>query len=903
MIPRTLQIKNFLSYGPELQTISFDSYHLICLSGKNGHGKSALLDAMTWALWGMARKTSAASRADQNLLHLGQSMMAVIFDFEVHNTHYRIKRCYEIVYGKPQTTLEFGIVNDQELVPLTDKTIRTTQERIDAAIGLDFDTFINSAFLRQGGANEFSKRAPKDRKEIITAILGLQTYDILRKAAVEKVKTATTQRITLLALQEKITKELEQVHAVSAQTQQLETQLASCITLHTELTSSLAGYAHQKQHLITQEKKRDVCLATTTQCTETMNRLKTELHTTRTAWRSTHRAQILCADPSALEQRKRDLLRSIEHHSALQQKIFALKEEVLVTRESLQQCTHELSTQEHTQQRDTLLLLERLKAELALTTTALDRMERDVKTYQLEITQHDALIEKTSMQCAESPAIQQQLTQQRALFEKRKEAYQRLATLGNMLRTELATIQQKMHLSQDKEDPSCPLCEQNLSATRRRFLITKLTAQAHNVNHRCERLKRILPLLKQALITEHETIQALQQKVDSYVALQHTLETTHNKRNELIQKRDDYQLQIHDIHSKQISLRDAIDLQTKTLHAASDNAVINALKAKQQTITTHLQTLTQQATKISYDQLAHEKAVLELKQLDQQLHNQDAIKQQMAWQNERKNNIAHLCTQLKQQKITHALLETELTTYANLEQQRILLESKEREVTQQIHAHSLQKETLLQEKGRLESEDKKLRTLADEHKQQELVILSLDEHIQDYQAIAQAASKDGIQALLIEDAIPEIEQEANALLSKLTNNQAHISIESLRDLKNGNSKETLDINISDAAGIRPYELFSGGEAFRIDFALRIAISKLLARRAGTALQTLIIDEGFGSQDEEGLSLMMDAMYKIQDDFAKVIIVSHLPSMKDQFPVHFIVEKNAQGSFVSVIEQG
>ena len=50
--------------------------------------------------------------------------------------------------------------------------------------------------------------------------------------------------------------------------------------------------------------------------------------------------------------------------------------------------------------------------------------------------------------------------------------------------------------------------------------------------------------------------------------------------------------------------------------------------------------------------------------------------------------------------------------------------------------------------------------------------------------------------------------------------------------------------------------FSGGEAFRVDFALRIAISSLLARRAGTSLQTLIVDEGFGSQDAEGLQLIM-----------------------------------------------
>jgi exonuclease SbcC len=163
--------------------------------------------------------------------------------------------------------------------------------------------------------------------------------------------------------------------------------------------------------------------------------------------------------------------------------------------------------------------------------------------------------------------------------------------------------------------------------------------------------------------------------------------------------------------------------------------------------------------------------------------------------------------------------------------------------------------------------------------------------------------RDGIQALLIEEVIPEIEQEANRLLSKLTDNKSQIFIESLRDLKKGGVKESLDIHISDASGIRPYEMFSGGEAFRIDFSLRIAISKLLARRAGTALQTLIIDEGFGSQDEEGLQRLMDAIHAIQKDFSRIIVVSHLHALKDNFPVHFIIQKGALGSSVQVEERG
>src|SRR5947209_12315412 len=94
MIPVKLQIKNFLSYGSQVQTINFEPYQLICLSGKNGHGKSALLDAITWALWGQARKVMGAAKADQGLLRLGQTQMLVIFDFEFNGIMYRIRREY-----------------------------------------------------------------------------------------------------------------------------------------------------------------------------------------------------------------------------------------------------------------------------------------------------------------------------------------------------------------------------------------------------------------------------------------------------------------------------------------------------------------------------------------------------------------------------------------------------------------------------------------------------------------------------------------------------------------------------------------------------------------------------------------------------------------------------------------
>jgi exonuclease SbcC len=184
-----------------------------------------------------------------------------------------------------------------------------------------------------------------------------------------------------------------------------------------------------------------------------------------------------------------------------------------------------------------------------------------------------------------------------------------------------------------------------------------------------------------------------------------------------------------------------------------------------------------------------------------------------------------------------------------------------------------------------------------------LEIEHLTQEKKEYEMLVDAFGKNGIQALLIEEILPEVEHEANALLARLTDNQMQIFIESLRDLKSGGVRETLDIQISDSVGVRPYEMFSGGEAFRIDFALRIAVSKLLARRAGTHLQTLFIDEGFGSQDEEGLSRLTQALFAVQRDFEKIIVVSHLERLKENFPVHIVVDKRSGGSVVQIEERG
>ncbi len=165
-----------------------------------------------------------------------------------------------------------------------------------------------------------------------------------------------------------------------------------------------------------------------------------------------------------------------------------------------------------------------------------------------------------------------------------------------------------------------------------------------------------------------------------------------------------------------------------------------------------------------------------------------------------------------------------------------------------------------------------------------------------------ACGRKGVQALLIDAALPEIEDYANNLLDRLSGGDMRIQFETQRASKSkvDNPIETLDIIIGDSFGVRPYENYSGGEKFRVNFAIRLALSQVLARRAGARLQTLVIDEGFGSQDPEGRQRLVEAINAVQDEFACILVITHIDELRDKFPARIDVEKTANGSRFSVV---
>ena len=169
-----------------------------------------------------------------------------------------------------------------------------------------------------------------------------------------------------------------------------------------------------------------------------------------------------------------------------------------------------------------------------------------------------------------------------------------------------------------------------------------------------------------------------------------------------------------------------------------------------------------------------------------------------------------------------------------------------------------------------------------------------------YQELANAYGRNGIPALIIENVLPELEAQANQILGRLTQHRLHLRFVTQRSGRRPDKLiETLDILIADPRGTRPYETYSGGEAFRINFAIRLALSRLLTQRSGSDLQTLIIDEGFGSQDATGRAQLLAAINAIAPDFARILVITHIPSLQDAFPHRIEVQPSPQGSRLSI----
>jgi len=216
MIPIQLTLKNFFSYREA--SLDFRGLHTACICGANGAGKSSLLEAITWAIWGESRAAS-----EDDVINAGAPEVRVDFVFQYNQQTYRVIRTRQ---KGGSGSLEFQIeTSNNNFRSLTEKGVRATQQLITGHLKLDYDTFINSAYLRQGRADEFMLRRPNERKQILADLLKLDQYEVLAEQAKDSSRQFKAKAEQLDLSLQSIQTQLQQKEAIALQQTQIETQL------------------------------------------------------------------------------------------------------------------------------------------------------------------------------------------------------------------------------------------------------------------------------------------------------------------------------------------------------------------------------------------------------------------------------------------------------------------------------------------------------------------------------------------------------------------------------------------------------------------------------------------------------------------------------------------------------
>ena len=848
MIPLKLQLRNFMCYR-ELDSLDFSGIHLACLAGDNGHGKSALLDAMTWALWGKAR-----AKHDDELIHLGQTEMEVEFEFALGENRYRVIRKRDS-HGRGQSSLELQVRDDHLFRPLTEPTIRQTQARINRLLRMDYETFINSAFLLQGRADEFTTKTPAERKRVLGEILGLSLYDQYEERAKERAKAREIEAEQITAQIREMERELERKPEYERELKQAQTDVES-------LNATLRGAEEELRKLREEWKELD------------LKRVQIEELSARLAQGERELAEIgeqmaacqerldeyeaIIRDKEPIERGFAALTAARQSHEALNEKLA----ELVKLNERKGQLEAAIAEARHALSLEQRLCSEKVKE--------LSALAQELESLGTKLPRVRAELEHLVQQESEREARQQEIGE----LSNEKAS---LKTRNEQLKSEMDSLEEKNKLLQVAE-AQCPLCGQGLSEEDRVRLVEQFSsemAESDALYQANQAQIKDLAARSQTLVRE---IEAMGQELATKGALQKQEATLEKSLAEAKGAAEE-------LVKRQKKLTELDERLTSGKYAEAEQAELAGLLV--------------QIGELGYDPEAHQEVRRDLEVLGRFEEDKARLKAALARVDEERANLERLRHNKARWQETLATdlakkeaLSQELTRLPELVSR---LEGKSREVDGLRTKEARARQVLGAARQKLDYCEYLIREREKKLKERRRVA----EEKAIYDELRLAFGKKGLQAMIIESAIPEIEDEANRLLARMTDGRMDMRFETQRETLKGDTVETLAINISDELGTRSYELYSGGESFRVNFAIRIALSKLLARRAGARLQTLVIDEGFGTQDTQGRERLVEAINSIRDDFEKILVVTHIEELKDAFPVRIDVFKTPQGSQVAI----
>lgn len=852
MLPIEIKIKNFMSYGDNQESLDFSEFDLASLIGQNGSGKSSLLESITWVLWGKARDINKGDQRE--LIHAGSSEMEVEITFSVNHQKFKVFR----KLTPKNSILRLERFEKDEFYDISEDSLLDTQKKItDEILRMPYDVFINSAFLRQGKADEFTTKSPNKRKEVLAEILGLTYYEEIVKLARFKLRENKGKQDQLQVLLEDNSDILEKEKRHQKEIEVVKQEIGKEEKQKKQIEDDLNKIQSKQSKLIAQneglKEKKDHSNSLSNEINNNQKRLdKIRSNIDKNA--------IIITESEKIEKN----FQAWEENSKQNQESLKKEDE----QRKLSNKRNEVEDRVDSEKRK----LEYLKAELAGKISTIEQNQKESSELEKEL-------KKSKIEFKNIEQTEQEKIKSEKIIYRLKEENARLKTKNQNIEQLGEDTKEKLDLI-DQADSDCPLCKQKLT-------------ENHRTNIQSE-IKEELSLRRQTWLENKQAIENNEEKITDHKSKVTKLERTILAKDHITQKIGELESQIKQNKEKTSQLKELRD----EFVVIDDQLNNNAFSPLDQEI---LKKLDQEIKDINYNPELHQNIRVKLEKLKSFVekkhtldHAREIIKQDEKEQAELEESIKK-----KQEQQTKLVKEQEKATFNLKDFDQI------NQLISQLKQQQLKNDGVLGKLknnfATLEEKIKQYQKIRESIEQRKEELKILNQQSKNLKIIEESFGKNGIQAMIIENAIPEIENESNLILDRMTNGQMKVELETQKEKKTGGNMESLEIKIIDKLGPRSYELFSGGEAFRINFAIRVALSKLLSRRANAKLQFLVIDEGFGTQDNEGIANLINSVKSIRDDFDKILVISHLEKVKEAFPTRIEVIKDEAGSHLELKE--
>ncbi len=901
MRPLKLRIEGFGAYA-EPQEISFDDVELFAITGQTGSGKSTLLDAMTYALYKTTPRIGSTGLKD--LKHPQADSAKVELTFALGEQTWRVVR---VVGKENQNRLEYLLHTDWKTHPASEK-VKELDAKLAEILGMDYETFTRAILLPQGQFDLFLRGSPRERRETLIKLYGLESLKAMRERVAARLKTLGEERARLQgeldalaeAEEERVSAIREEIEGLERSERDLGSQLQSAEQTLRTLEERQRQFAElealrRRQKTWQNDQARMAEIAARLVRAEKAERLWPQLEALQAAQNDLAKAQkALGLEQQTLGQLEAQLaaLRQgfepdrLETLKAKQSQVPLLqtKEAQLKRYGGTLNLQHQAPLPFDEDRLDALRDAERQFDQLHKLTERYQRMAEAHKQLQADL--------QTSQQTYQ--ALNQELEHLKAAGVSARAEYEQLEQTLEQEKTRQGIYQFRRHL---RVGEPCPLCGHPVEQLPQTNDLPDLTEMEADLKAKAQALED--------LRTEYKVKQDRRKQLEeSLPRLQEQFNTRQQEEAEARAELEAIQAQVRELGSLEkvreeraqrlaalaAEIRAATGGQGVEAYARSLQNQLQTLEALKRQMDELEARLSDTRNKVS-SQLEVER-VLQANQARQEAAVQALV--QGAGFNDRESvRQARLTPEetksLQERQKAHEREGVEIVSLlGKLEQ---ALSGQEpvtpAQVSEQKNRVAGLKSSLDETKKRLGGKKTDLDRLQKQlarKRQAQKEKAELDKQTDLWEQLAQDLKGDRFQDFLLERYQSGLLSRASELMQSLSQNRYSLRLEE-------GEYRVLD-RWTDA--LRPVRTLSGGESFMASLSLALSLSEHLSRgRIGA----LFLDEGFGTLDAETLEQVAGILEALPTQGRLVGIVTHVEALAERLPARLQVEKSPAGSRV------